>query len=70
MTSSHPQAQRFPPELTSPGLNNPFDDPSLMPDEQRSGDICPCCREARLDYDGLLNLRCPKCGYALVGSFT
>ena len=38
--------------------------------ELRAGDLCPKCREGRLDYDGLLNLACPKCGYALGGCFT
>lgn len=28
----------------------------------RSGDLCPQCRVERLDYDGLLNLSCPRCG--------
>jgi uncharacterized protein (DUF983 family) len=38
--------------------------------EARVGDLCPQCEEGRLDYDGLLNLACPKCGYALGGCFT
>ncbi len=38
--------------------------------ELRSGDLCPKCREALLDYDGLLNLACPGCGYAVGGCFT
>ena len=38
--------------------------------EARAGDLCPQCQEGRLDYDGLLNLACPKCGYALGGCFT
>ena len=29
----------------------------------RSGDVCPRCRGERLDYDGLLNLVCPVCGF-------
>jgi hypothetical protein len=29
----------------------------------RSGDLCPQCRVERLDYDGLLNLICPGCGF-------
>lgn len=29
------------------------------------GDLCPKCQEGRMDYDGLLNLACSKCGYAL-----
>jgi hypothetical protein len=36
----------------------------------RSGDLCPICQTARLDYDGLLNLACPTCGYALGGCST
>jgi hypothetical protein len=36
----------------------------------RSGDLCPVCRQGRLDYDGLLNLSCEKCGYSLGGCFT
>lgn len=28
----------------------------------RAGDLCPFCRVERLDYDGLLNLSCPRCG--------
>jgi uncharacterized protein (DUF983 family) len=30
----------------------------------RSGDLCPNCRAGRLDYDGLLNLTCPQCGFS------
>lgn len=36
----------------------------------RAGDLCPKCRAAKMDYDGLLNLTCPSCGYALGGCFT
>ena len=36
----------------------------------RAGDLCPKCRVAQMDYDGLLNLTCPNCGYALGGCFT
>jgi len=36
----------------------------------RAGDLCPTCKLERLDYDSLLNLACPKCGYALGGCFT
>ena len=38
--------------------------------ELRAGDLCPHCGKACLDYDGLLNLACPECGYALGGCFT
>jgi hypothetical protein len=34
------------------------------------GDECPNCHEANLDYDSLLNLACPACGYTLAGCFT
>lgn len=36
----------------------------------RAGDICPKCKQEKLDYDGLLNLICPKCGIASSGCFT
>jgi len=29
----------------------------------RAGDSCPVCGCATLDYDGLLNLACPHCGF-------
>lgn len=38
--------------------------------EPRAGDLCPRCRQARLDYDGLLNLVCPQCGFTAGGCFT
>jgi uncharacterized protein (DUF983 family) len=34
------------------------------------GDLCPKCGQGRLDYDGLLNLACPQCGYSLGGGCT
>jgi hypothetical protein len=37
---------------------------------KKAGDWCPRCRGASLDYDGLLNLRCPECNYILAGCFT
>jgi len=33
----------------------------------RSGDACPACKSGRMDYDGLLNLRCEQCGYSQGG---
>jgi uncharacterized protein (DUF983 family) len=38
----------------------------------RRGDRCPQCGQGSMDYDGLLNLSCPLCGYtdASGGSFT
>jgi hypothetical protein len=67
MTSSLTKVQRPSLKLASTGIKNPFNGASPMLDEPRSGDICPSCREARLDYNGLLNLGCSKCGYALRG---
>lgn len=36
----------------------------------RSGDLCPQCGQAQLDYDGMLNLACPQCGFAVGGCYT
>ena len=44
--------------------NNP---PEAAP---HAGDACPHCHTGRLDYDGMLNLACPVCGYAMGGCFT
>jgi len=44
--------------------------PQTQRKELRSGDICPLCGEYALDYDGLLNLACPKCGPLAGGCFT
>jgi hypothetical protein len=38
--------------------------------EPRAGDVCPRCGRGVLDYDGLLNLACPECGYSISGCFT
>lgn len=38
--------------------------------EIRRGDRCPMCHQGVMDYDGLLNLSCPVCGYTLGGCFT
>ena len=32
--------------------------------------LCPVCKQGVLDYDGLLNLVCQKCGAMQAGSFT
>lgn len=35
------------------------------------GDLCPVCAMSKLDYDGMLDLRCAVCGYqAPGGGFT
>ncbi len=35
-----------------------------------AGDVCPSCGKGQLDYDGMLYLTCPSCGYSLGGCFT
>jgi len=32
--------------------------------------LCPKCKSAEMNFDGLLNLYCQKCGYVNCGSFT
>jgi ribosomal protein L37AE/L43A len=32
-----------------------------------SGDYCPNCRQGTLNYNGMLELECPHCGYTLSG---
>jgi hypothetical protein len=34
------------------------------------GGICPACELGIFDYDGMLNLICPNCGYTAGGCFT
>ena len=36
----------------------------------KAGETCRNCQSAKIDYDGMLNLSCPDCGYILVGCFT
>ncbi|MBN2549308.1 MAG: hypothetical protein JXB15_09130 [Anaerolineales bacterium] len=45
------------------GLEQP-----VCPLPPRAGDLCPQCHSGRLDYDGLLNLVCPLCGYTAGGA--
>ncbi len=46
-------------------------DPALIPQSVaktvRRGDACPQCGQGTLDYNGLLELACDQCGYALTG---
>ncbi len=35
-----------------------------------AGQLCPHCKQGKLDYNSLLNLACPQCGYELNASFT
>jgi hypothetical protein len=34
-----------------------------IPESLHAGMVCPSCSEGILDYDGLLNLACPVCGF-------
>lgn len=36
----------------------------------RAGEICPACEQGLLDYDGMLNLVCPICGWTAGGCYT
>jgi hypothetical protein len=60
-----PTAPAPTPPAISP-VNNRF----RMACEPHAGDECPLCQQGRLDYDGLLNLACGRCGYTLSGGFT
>jgi hypothetical protein len=45
-------------------------DKAIVPQEPRRGELCSNCAQAELDYDGLLNLTCPHCGYSISGCYT
>ncbi|HEY9088062.1 MAG TPA: hypothetical protein VIO36_07830 [Anaerolineaceae bacterium] len=36
----------------------------------QAGAICPACGKGILDYDGMLNLVCPICGFTQGGGYT
>jgi uncharacterized Zn finger protein (UPF0148 family) len=36
----------------------------------RTGITCPRCKTEKLDYDGMLQLFCPRCGVLEIGVFT
>lgn len=57
-------------ELPDAGPDEPVRSEQPQKVEWRPGVTCPNCRADRLDYDGLLNLSCPSCGYTLGGCFT
>lgn len=40
------------------------------PEPLKPGSICPKCGQGKLDYDGMLNLACPLCGFVDSGCFT
>jgi hypothetical protein len=47
-------------ELLLMGLNHP---PATGEPPLRMGSICPTCKKGELDYNGLLQLECPLCGF-------
>jgi hypothetical protein len=58
-------------EIIQPTLILPFalqaeELPAIAPKTAalRSGALCPFCKKAKIDYDGLLNLSCPECGFS------
>jgi hypothetical protein len=50
------------------------DEPSfcliIPPQSLRPGMVCPRCKEAKIEYDGMLNLVCPNCGLTEAGAST
>ena len=45
-------------------------EPEWSSNEIKVGAVCPFCNHGILDYDGMLNLVCPTCGYTVGGCFT
>lgn len=70
MKSSLASGNTRPQNLVPTDIENLDKGALSRPAELHPGDLCPRCQEGRLDYDGLLNLGCPKCGYTLMGCFT
>jgi hypothetical protein len=48
-------------ELLLLGIDQPVAGEVVSPVSK--GDWCPQCRKAQLDYNGLLQLECPACGF-------
>jgi len=42
----------------------------IPPQSLKSGMICPRCKAAKIEYDGMLNLVCPNCGLTEAGAST
>jgi len=54
-------------ESTSPWF---LESPAPVRKAARAGDLCPVCQQGVVDYDGMLNLVCPYCGYREGGCYT
>ena len=53
-----------------PEIKVPENEKTEQVHNPKAGDRCPRCKAGKLDYDGLLNLVCQKCGYTLAGCFS
>lgn len=51
------------PEDTAGNSLTPADAELAAVPELHEGDVCPKCKVGRMDYDGLLNLSCNRCGF-------
>lgn len=56
MADENPQTVSLPPEP-------PAEPEVCLLRPPRSGDPCPHCGKGKLDYNGLLELECTRCGY-------
>jgi hypothetical protein len=60
LVSAEPERRLSSLELLLMGIGHPE---ASQSEPLRSGAPCPNCGEGRLDYNGLLQLECPRCGY-------
>jgi rubredoxin len=42
----------------------------IPPQSLKPSMICPRCKAAKIEYDGMLNLVCPNCGLTEAGACT
>lgn len=68
---SHPQAFHHSKDRSfSFTLHPDLPGPNQSPRRAQAGKPCPVCGVGIMDYDGLLNLVCPVCGFGEGGCFT
>jgi len=58
-----------PPGVSDASRPDPVAAP-CAPVEHKAGEPCPHCEHGRLEYNGCLNLHCPRCSFQLTGAFT